>query len=81
MQRIVSQTVDNYFKLGAEAAFTGPFIRGDVTVVQKHLKVLDPVQRDAYVALVNAALQYLPVGKADEIRGLIGKDTRAAIAE
>lgn len=81
MQRIVGQTVDNYFKIGAEASFTGPFIRGDVTVVEKHLKALDPVQRDAYVALVNAALQYLPVGKADEIRGLVGKDTRAAMAE
>lgn len=71
MQRIVSQTVDNYFKLGGEAAFTGPFIRGDVDVVKKHMKALDPTQREAYVALVRAALQYLPVGKAEEIRAAV----------
>ena len=68
MQRIVGQTVDNYFKLGADASFTGPFIRGDVGVVQKHLAALDDTQREAYVGLVKAALAYLPVAKADEIR-------------
>ncbi len=73
MQRIVSQTVDNYFKLGAEGSFTGPFVRGDVDVVRKHLKALDDTQREAYVGLVKAALQYLPVGKADEIRAAIGE--------
>ena len=72
MQRIVSQTVDNYFKLGAEAAFTGPFIRGDVDVVKKHLAALDPTQREAYLGLARAALEYLPVGKAEEMRAAIG---------
>ena len=71
MQRIVGQTVENYFKLGAEASFTGPFVRGDVDVVKKHLKALDPTQREAYVGLLRAALQYLPVAKADEIRAAI----------
>jgi predicted short-subunit dehydrogenase-like oxidoreductase (DUF2520 family) len=73
MQRIVGQTVDNYFKLGAEASFTGPFMRGDVDVVKKHLSALDPTQRAAYVALVNAAIAYLPVSKADEIRAAIAE--------
>jgi predicted short-subunit dehydrogenase-like oxidoreductase (DUF2520 family) len=73
MQRIVSQTVENYFKLGAEASFTGPFRRGDVAVIKKHMKALDPVQREAYVGLVKAALAYLPVEKADEIRAAIGE--------
>lgn len=71
MHRIVSQTVDNYFKLGAEAAFTGPFIRGDVDVVKKHLAALDPTQREAYIGLARAALEYLPVGKAEEMRAAI----------
>jgi len=71
MQRIVGQTVENYFKLGAEASFTGPFVRGDVDVVKKHLKALDPTQREAYVGLLRAAMQYLPVAKADEIRAAI----------
>jgi predicted short-subunit dehydrogenase-like oxidoreductase (DUF2520 family) len=74
MQRIVSQTVDNYFKLGAEAAFTGPFIRGDVDVVKKHILALDPTQREAYIGLARAALQYLPVGKAEEMRAAIAGD-------
>ncbi|ABF41148.1 conserved hypothetical protein [Candidatus Koribacter versatilis Ellin345] len=78
MKRIVGQTVDNFFKLGAEASFTGPFIRGDVSVVKKHLKALDPTQREAYVGLVKAALAYLPVGKAEEIRSLLDEAYSAA---
>jgi predicted short-subunit dehydrogenase-like oxidoreductase (DUF2520 family) len=73
MQRIVSQTIDNYFKLGAEASFTGPFVRGDVEVIRKHLAALDATQRDAYIGLVRAALQYLPVAKADEVRAALGE--------
>ena len=73
MQRIVSQTVDNYFKLGADASFTGPFVRGDVEVIRKHLHALDPTQREAYVALVKSALQYLPVTKAEEIRSALAQ--------
>ena len=64
--------MDNYFKLGAEASFTGPFIRGDVDVVKKHIAALDPTQREAYLGLARAALQYLPVGKAEEMRAAIG---------
>ncbi len=78
MKRIVGQTVENYFKLGAEGSFTGPFIRGDVGVVKKHLKALDPIQREAYVGLVKAALAYLPVGSADEIRGALDETLSAA---
>jgi predicted short-subunit dehydrogenase-like oxidoreductase (DUF2520 family) len=73
MQRIVSQTIDNYFKLGAEASFTGPFVRGDVEVIRKHLAALDATQRDAYIGLVRAALQYLPIAKADEVRDALGE--------
>jgi predicted short-subunit dehydrogenase-like oxidoreductase (DUF2520 family) len=73
MQRIVSQTIDNYFKLGAEASFTGPFVRGDVEVIRKHLAALDATQRDAYIGLVRAALQYLPIAKADEVRAALGE--------
>jgi predicted short-subunit dehydrogenase-like oxidoreductase (DUF2520 family) len=73
MQRIVSQTIDNYFKLGAEASFTGPFVRGDVEVIRKHLAALDATQRDAYIGLVRAALQDLPIAKADEVRAALGE--------
>lgn len=79
MQRIVTQTVDNYFKLGGEGAFTGPFVRGDVEVVKKHLAALDPTQREAYVGLVRAALEYLPVGKSDEIRAAIGEPAQQSL--
>jgi hypothetical protein len=48
-------------------------MRGDVDVVKKHLSALDPTQRAAYVALVNAAIAYLPVSKADEIRAAIAE--------
>jgi predicted short-subunit dehydrogenase-like oxidoreductase (DUF2520 family) len=62
MMPIVSQTVLNYATLGAPASFSGPFVRGDVKTINRHLRALRriPTAGAVYKALARAALQYLP---------------------
>jgi predicted short-subunit dehydrogenase-like oxidoreductase (DUF2520 family) len=63
MLPILKQTLENYARLGAAGSFSGPFVRGDVATVQKHLQVLKgiPGAREIYVALARSALRNLPV--------------------
>jgi predicted short-subunit dehydrogenase-like oxidoreductase (DUF2520 family) len=59
---ILLQTLANYASFGAPAGFSGPFIRGDVDTVKRHLRILRkmPVALDVYVALARAGLKLLP---------------------
>jgi len=59
---ILMQTLANYAQLGPAVGFSGPIVRGDVETVRRHLRVLRtvPAAYNAYVALANAALEYLP---------------------
>jgi len=59
---ILQQTLANYQRLGAPAAFSGPIARGDAATVAKHLKALRgiPVAREVYLALARSALRDLP---------------------
>jgi predicted short-subunit dehydrogenase-like oxidoreductase (DUF2520 family) len=70
---ILLQTLANYAALGAPAAFSGPFVRGDVDTVKRHLRVLRrvPQAREVYIALAKAALRYLPSKKRKELAGLL----------
>jgi predicted short-subunit dehydrogenase-like oxidoreductase (DUF2520 family) len=60
---LLRQTLENYLEHGAAAAFSGPFVRGDVAVIRRHLEGLRhaPVSHAAYVALANVAVTRLPV--------------------
>jgi predicted short-subunit dehydrogenase-like oxidoreductase (DUF2520 family) len=75
---ILRQTLDNYARFGAAAAFSGPIVRGDVEVVRKHLAMLktQPEARAAYVALSNAALKYLPSQNASELAELLRRASK-----
>jgi predicted short-subunit dehydrogenase-like oxidoreductase (DUF2520 family) len=57
------QTLRNYLKHDAAAAFSGPLARGDVATVRKHLEELKalPDVRAVYVALARAAVRSVPV--------------------
>jgi predicted short-subunit dehydrogenase-like oxidoreductase (DUF2520 family) len=59
---ILRQTLENYTCLGTAAGFSGPIIRGDIDTMKRHLRVLGtvPAAREVYVALAQAAVQYLP---------------------
>src|SRR5216684_2081808 len=69
MQPILMRTIENYVKQGAAASFSGPIKRGDVETIRKHLAALKkvPRARAAYVALVQVALEALPVGNRKQL--------------
>lgn len=55
---MIKQMLQNYERLGARAAWTGPLARGDYDVVAKHLNVLQdysPQYKEAYQALNHLA--------------------------
>ena len=68
---LLSGAVSNVQRSGAQAALTGPVVRGDAVTVQRHLDVLatDPGTRELYRRL------------AIETLALAGPDGRAAVAD
>jgi predicted short-subunit dehydrogenase-like oxidoreductase (DUF2520 family) len=62
MAPILCQTLQNYLRSGAAAAFSGPVKRGDVNTIRGHLEQLDkvPGANEVYRALIKSALKYLP---------------------
>ena len=73
IEPIVRRTIDNYFRHGAAASFSGPFIRGDIATVRRHLKELArvPAAREVYIALARSALRNLPVGNREELKKIL----------
>jgi predicted short-subunit dehydrogenase-like oxidoreductase (DUF2520 family) len=73
MLPILRQTLAHYAALGTADAFSGPLVRGDVSVVNRHLRVLrkTPPAREVYVALARAALHYLPVKNRGALQKLL----------
>ena len=73
MLPILRQTLANYAKLGPAAAFSGPIVRGDASVVRNHLKELERIAgaREVYLALAKASLRYLPSDGRKELRKLL----------
>ena len=73
---ILRQTLLNYQGGGPAAAFSGPFKRGDVATIRRHLQVLRkvPQARAAYVVLARAALRSLPVRRRQEIEALLAAE-------
>ena len=70
---ILRQTLLNYQRGGPAAAFSGPFKRGDVETIRRHLEVLQqvPQARATYLVLAHAALELLPVRRRQEIEALL----------
>jgi predicted short-subunit dehydrogenase-like oxidoreductase (DUF2520 family) len=60
---LLRQTLGNYVERGAADAFTGPFVRGDVAVIARHLAALEtvPLAREVYLALARVGVEKLPV--------------------
>jgi len=69
---ILLQTLANYASFGASGAFSGPIVRGDVDTVKRHLRALRrAADREAYVSLARAALQYLPSRNRNALRQIL----------
>jgi predicted short-subunit dehydrogenase-like oxidoreductase (DUF2520 family) len=70
---LMRQTVANIEALGADAALTGPVVRGDVGTVRAHLIALPPHLLESYVANARRALDHavrsgrLDAAKAHEV--------------
>jgi predicted short-subunit dehydrogenase-like oxidoreductase (DUF2520 family) len=69
MVPLLWQTLRNYLKKDAAAAFSGPLIRGDVATVRKHLAELKklPEAREVYLALARSSLKNFPVNNRKAI--------------
>jgi len=70
MVPLLWQTLRNYLKKDAAAAFSGPLVRGDVATVRKHLAELKklPEAREVYLALARSSLKNLPVNNRKAIQ-------------
>jgi predicted short-subunit dehydrogenase-like oxidoreductase (DUF2520 family) len=70
---ILFQTLVNYSAFDAGSAFSGPIIRGDVETIRKHLRVLrkNRAARKVYIALANAALEYLPARNKKSLKRVL----------
>ena len=73
---ILRQTIRNYQRGGPGAAFSGPFKRGDVQTIRRHLEVLRqvPEARAAYLVLGWEALRSLEVRRRQEIEALLAAE-------
>ena len=47
---LVRDNVEHVISQGCVSALTGPVERGDTATIEKHMSVLDPMQRDIYVS-------------------------------
>ena len=72
---LLRQTLGNYVERGAAEAFTGPFVRGDVAVIARHLAALEraPLAREVYLALARVAVEKLPVKNRRVVRKIVGR--------
>jgi predicted short-subunit dehydrogenase-like oxidoreductase (DUF2520 family) len=72
---LLRQTLENYLERGAAAAFTGPLVRGDADVIDRHLKALKKTRlaREVYLALAKVAIKKLPVKRHGAVRKTIGR--------
>ncbi len=72
MEPIILRTVRNVLRNGAGKSFSGPLARGDVRTVASHLESLDGEPESAvYRALMEYAIQKLPVKRGDEMKKLL----------
>jgi len=70
MRRIVERTIANYFAAGAQAAFSGPMLRGDVKTIEKHVRSLRGDEAKVYRTLARYAVKKLKVGSRRELKKL-----------
>jgi predicted short-subunit dehydrogenase-like oxidoreductase (DUF2520 family) len=72
---IVQQTLKNYLRRSAPAAFSGPIKRGDIETVRRHLRELRrvPEVREVYRTLVLSALRELPAKNIRQLKTLLEK--------
>jgi predicted short-subunit dehydrogenase-like oxidoreductase (DUF2520 family) len=78
MAPILQQTLQNYLRAGAAAAFSGPVKRGDINTIRGHLQQLSrvPDANEVYRALIQSALRDLPSRNKEGLSKLLKKSTQ-----
>jgi predicted short-subunit dehydrogenase-like oxidoreductase (DUF2520 family) len=74
---IILQTLANYGRRGPRKSFSGPFVRGDVETIAKHLALLrsDRLTHSVYLDLARVAVGKLPVKNRRELRRLLDENS------
>jgi predicted short-subunit dehydrogenase-like oxidoreductase (DUF2520 family) len=82
MSPLLRQTLNNYMRRNAAAAFSGPLVRGDVATIRKHLAALGALAapRDVYVAMARTAVEHLPLKNRQAIAKELARHKRTATA-
>ena len=74
MKPIIEKVVAGFLDHGAQHAFSGPFLRGDVKSVERHLQALRNSDEDAvYRALAEYAIDHIKVENREKLRKLLAK--------
>jgi predicted short-subunit dehydrogenase-like oxidoreductase (DUF2520 family) len=74
MKPILEKVVAGFLEGGAQHAFSGPFLRGDVKTVERHLVSLRGSDEDAvYRALAEYAIDHIKVENREKLRKLLAK--------
>jgi predicted short-subunit dehydrogenase-like oxidoreductase (DUF2520 family) len=70
---LLQQTLKNYLDHSAAKAFSGPFVRGDAAVIQRHLATLKPLPHagEVYRALARIAVSRLPVKNREALAAIL----------
>jgi predicted short-subunit dehydrogenase-like oxidoreductase (DUF2520 family) len=74
MKPILENVVAAFLSGGAQHAFSGPFLRGDVKTVERHLQALRKSDEGAaYRALAEYAIDHIKVENREKLRKLLAK--------
>ena len=74
MKPIVEKVVAAFLDSGADRAFSGPFLRGDVKTVERHLAAIrGSAEENAYRALAQYAIEHIKVEDKEKLRKLLAK--------
>jgi predicted short-subunit dehydrogenase-like oxidoreductase (DUF2520 family) len=74
MKPILEKVVAGFLVGGAQQAFSGPFLRGDVKTVERHLQALRKSDEDVvYRALAKYAIEHIKVENREKLRKLLAK--------
>jgi predicted short-subunit dehydrogenase-like oxidoreductase (DUF2520 family) len=74
MKPILENVVAAFLNGGAQHAFSGPFLRGDVKTVERHLQALRKSDEGAaYRALAEYAIDHIKVENREKLRKLLAK--------
>ena len=74
MRPIIEKVVDAFLDGGAEHAFSGPYQRGDIETVKRHLAAVRGSEEEkAYRALAQYAVEHIKVSDKANLRKLLAK--------